>query len=93
MYIQSIKERCVILGRYLLETRSTVRSVAKEFNISKSTVHKDITHTLKYIDTELYLKVKEILDINKRERHLRGGEATRKKYITQKCRTNGHITD
>lgn len=79
----SIKERCVILGRYLVEHKSTVRAVAAEFSISKSTVHKDITEELKRTDTDLYEKVKEILEINKKERHLRGGEATRKKYITQ----------
>lgn len=79
--MQSIKERCVILGRYLLENRSTVRQVAKEFNISKSTVHKDITQILRHVDVKLYTMVKEVLDTNKRERHLRGGEATRQKYI------------
>lgn len=79
--MQSIKERCVILGRYLLENRSTVRRVAKEFNVSKSTVHKDVTQTLRQVDAKLYASVKEVLDTNKRERHLRGGEATRQKYI------------
>ena len=88
-----IIKRVLEVANHIIDTKDTIRETAKKFNISKSTVHKDITHTLKYIDTELYLKVKEILDINKRERHLRGGEATRKKYITQKCRTNGHITD
>ena len=77
----SIKERCIILGKYLVEHRATVRSVASEFNISKSTVHKDVTQILKKTDIALYNEVKEILEINKMERHLRGGEATRKKYI------------
>ena len=80
MYKESIKERCVILGEYLVEHRSTVRAVANRFNISKSTVHKDITQVLRAVDTELFSRVKEILDINKQERHIRGGEATRKKY-------------
>ena len=77
---RSIEERCVILAEYLVKNRSTVRSVALAFGISKSTVHKDITQTLKKVDIELYEKAKNILEINKKERHLRGGEATRKKY-------------
>ena len=84
LHYKSIRERCIVFGKYLVEHRATVRSVASEFNISKSTVHKDITHILKRTDTELYKQVKEILEINKKERHLRGGEATRKKYIKQK---------
>ena len=83
MYNESIKERCVILGEYLVEYRSTVRAVANRFNISKSTVHKDVTQVLKEVDRELYGRVKAILDINKQERHIRGGEATRKKYKHQ----------
>ena len=79
-YTSTAKERCVILGAYLVENKATVRSVAKHFGISKSTVHKDITQALKKINQTLYLQAKEILDINKQERHLRGGEATRKKY-------------
>ena len=79
--VDLIKERCVILGRYLVENRSTVRAVANEFGISKSTVHKDVTQILKWVDVDLYCKVKEVLDVNKRERHLRGGEATRQKYV------------
>ena len=79
--VDLIKERCVILGRYLVETRSTVRAAASEFGISKSTVHKDVTQILKWVDVDLYCKVKEVLDVNKRERHLRGGEATRQKYV------------
>ena len=74
------RERCVILGRYLVNNKTTVRGVASHFGISKSTVHKDITQTLKKENYGLYLEVKEILDLNKQERHLRGGEATRQKY-------------
>lgn len=80
MYLSSGKERCVILGTYLVENNSTVRSVAARFGISKSTVHKDITQHLKYINHSLYIEVKRILEKNKQERHLRGGEATKKKY-------------
>ncbi len=79
--IYPIDERCVVLAEYLVEHRTTVRAVARVFGISKSTVHKDITQTLKRIDTSLYNEVKTVLEVNKSERHLRGGEATRKKYI------------
>lgn len=81
VYSEHIKERCVILGRYLVENRSTVRAVASRFAVSKSTVHKDVTQTLKNVDGDLYTEVKNILEINKKERHIRGGEATRKKYV------------
>ena len=84
MYIANEKERCVMLASYLIEHKATVRSVASKFGISKSTVHKDITQTLKKADKRLYEDVKRILEKNKQERHLRGGEATRKKYCGQK---------
>ena len=74
------RERCIIYGKYLIDQKTTVRGVAAHFGISKSTVHKDITQTLKKENYGLYLEVKEILDLNKQERHLRGGEATRQKY-------------
>ncbi len=80
MYFSTGKERCVILATYLVDNKSTVRAVASHFGISKSTVHKDITQTLKRINKPLYLEVKQILSINKQERHIRGGEATRQKY-------------
>lgn len=83
LYVYSIEERCVILANYLVDNRATVRSVAKAFGVSKSTVHKDVTQVLKDVDTNLYLQVKEILEINKSERHIRGGEATRAKYINR----------
>lgn len=79
-YISCGKERCVVLATYLIEQKATVRSVANHFGISKSTVHKDITQTLKKINQPLYLQAKEVLDLNKKERHIRGGEATRLKY-------------
>jgi len=83
MYISSGKERCVILGTYLVENRATVREVARQFNVSKSTVHKDVTKSLKHVNPSLYEQVKSILEKNKDERHLRGGEATKKKYSLQ----------
>ena len=73
-------QRAVILGRYILENKTTVRAAAKIFGISKSTVHKDVTERLKSEDPELYAQVKDILEINRQERHIRGGLATRKKY-------------
>ena len=68
------------LAAYIIENKSTVRAAAAHFGISKSTVHKDISDRLKYINKPMYLQVKEILEINKAERHLRGGIATRRKY-------------
>lgn len=82
IYYQTGKERCVMLANYLIEHQTTVRGVASHFDISKSTVHKDITQTLKRVNFALYVEAKSILDRNKRERHLRGGEATKKKYRT-----------
>ena len=84
LYVYSIEERCVILAKYLISHRTTVRAVAKEFGVSKSTVHKDVTQILKNVDASLYIQVKEILEVNKQERHIRGGEATRSKYINKK---------
>ncbi len=84
MYFSSGKERCVLLATYLVDNNSTVRAVAAHFGISKSTVHKDITQNLKKINKPLYYKAQQILAVNKQERHLRGGEATRKKYNMMK---------
>ena len=84
LYVYSIEERCVILAKYLINHRTTVRAVSKEFGVSKSTVHKDVTQILKNVDASLYIQVKEILEVNKQERHIRGGEATRSKYINKK---------
>ena len=75
------RERCVILGEYLIENQATVRAAAQVFGISKSTVHKDVTHTLKNVNKALYTEVQTLLNKNKQERHLRGGEATRLKYL------------
>lgn len=74
------EERCVILGTYIVENNATVRSTAKKFGISKSTVHQDITVKLAQTNNALYHEVKAVLDKNKQERHIRGGEATKKKY-------------
>ena len=78
------RERCEILAEYVIDTKSTVRSTAQHFGISKSTVHKDLSQKLKYLNPRLYGEVKEILELNKSERHLRGGEATRQKYLKSK---------
>ena len=75
------RERCELVAEYVINTGSTVRAAAIRFGISKSTIHKDITQRLKYINPGLYVEVKEILEKNKSERHLRGGEATRQKYL------------
>lgn len=68
------------IGHYIVETRNTVRKIAKEFGVSKSTVHKDLTERLPEINPELANEVKEILEYHKSVRHLRGGEATKIKY-------------
>ena len=68
------------LAVYIIETRTTIRQAAKHFGLSKSTVHKDIQDRLPQINHSLYLQVKEILEINKAQRHIRGGMATRRKY-------------
>ena len=75
------KERCEILAEYVINTKDTVRGTAQHFGISKSTVHKDLAYKLKIVNKSLYNGVKEILNFNKMERHLRGGEATRQKYL------------
>ncbi len=74
------RERCVVLGEYLVEKQATVRSAAQVFGISKSTVHKDVTVVLKGVNQSLFREVQELLYKNKQERHIRGGEATKQKY-------------
>lgn len=76
----SNQERCVILGKFIVENNATVRSAARQFGISKSTVHQDITVKLEKTNKALYEEVKTVLEKNKQERHIRGGEATKKKY-------------
>ncbi len=73
-------KRAVMLGQYIIEHKATVRAAAGKFGISKSTVHKDVSERLKMIAPQLYEQVKEILEINKQERHIRGGLATKRKY-------------
>jgi putative DeoR family transcriptional regulator (stage III sporulation protein D) len=77
---QHIEERTVELGKYIVEKKCTVREAAKKFGISKSTVHKDITEKLPHINSALYKEVKKVLETNKKERHIRGGMATKHKY-------------
>ncbi len=72
--------RAVILGRYIADTGATVRQCAAVYNVSKSTVHSDVTKSLRALDIDLYEKVRLVLDINKNERHIRGGLATKEKY-------------
>ena len=73
-------DRAIILGEYISENKSTVHACAKQFGISKSTVHKDVSQKLQTLQPELYKEVKEILEINKKERNISGGQATKLKY-------------
>ena len=84
MFLKSnIEERACELAVYIIENKATVRSAAKAFNISKSTVHKDLSERLEQYNKSLYNQVKEVLEKNKAERHIRGGIATRVKYKGQ----------
>ena len=76
----SLEKRVYQVAVYMIETGTTVRSAARHFGISKSTVHKDLSHRLKQYNYALYLQVRQVLDTNKQERHIRGGMATRRKY-------------
>ena len=76
-----IEERAAQLAQYIIDSKDTVRGTARKFGISKSTVHKDITERLKKINPSLAIEAKKVLDENKAERHIRGGEATRQKYM------------
>ncbi|HBX23486.1 MAG TPA: sporulation transcriptional regulator SpoIIID [Desulfotomaculum sp.] len=75
-----IQKRVLEICTYILETQATVRQAAQLFDVSKSTVHKDMTERLPSLNKELANQVRKVLEYNKSERHLRGGEATRKKY-------------
>lgn len=77
---ERIEKRACDLAVYLIETGATVRAAAQHFGISKSTVHKDLSTRLPGINKNLYQQVREVLDLNKQERHIRGGMATRRKY-------------
>ena len=84
IYFSTIDERCEKMAQYLIDNNSTVRETAKKFGISKSTVHKDLTDKLYKINLFLYNEVEKILQKNKLERHIRGGEATKQKYIKER---------
>ena len=77
------RARCVVLGEYLAEKKTTVRQAATVFGVSKSTVHKDVTERLMQINPSLAMEARKVLDVNKMERHIRGGLATREKYLHQ----------
>ena len=81
-----IEERVIKCAEYIVETGCTVRACSAHFSISKSTVHKDVSERLKYVDAELYERVREILNLNLSERHIRGGNATREKYVGKETR-------
>ena len=78
------KERCETIAIYMLENRATVRGTASVFGISKSTVHKDVSKVFKRINPPLHKEIEKLLSINKSERHIRGGEATKLKYASKK---------
>lgn len=84
-----VEERAAMLGEYIIESKATVRSAAKKFGISKSTVHKDVSQRLKSVNPRLYKEVRQILDTNKNQRHIRGGIATKNKYLMLKRKLNG----
>jgi putative DeoR family transcriptional regulator (stage III sporulation protein D) len=75
-----VEERAVDLGEYIVENKTTVRAAAKQFGVSKSTVHMDVSQRLRKLNPQLYNEVREVLDINKSQRHIRGGLATKEKY-------------
>lgn len=79
-----IEERAIKCAEYIVETGCTVRACSAHFSISKSTVHKDVSERLKYIDMDLYERVRQVLELNLSERHIRGGNATREKYVAKK---------
>lgn len=75
-----VEERAVELGAYIVENQTTVRDAAKKFGVSKSTVHTDVSQRLQALNPALYHEVRSVLDVNKAQRHIRGGIATREKY-------------
>ena len=78
-----IEERAMNIANYIIEHNATVRQAAKEFGVSKSTVHKDVAERLAQINPSLAAETRKVLDVNKSERHIRGGLATREKYLHQ----------
>lgn len=81
-----IEERAINIANYIIENNATVRQTARQFGISKSTVHKDVTDRLSQINPALASEARKVLDINKSERHIRGGLATREKYLHKQTR-------
>ncbi|MCM1099887.1 MAG: sporulation transcriptional regulator SpoIIID [Clostridium sp.] len=81
-----IEERAVSIANYIIENNATVRQTAKAFGVSKSTVHKDVTDRLTQINPTLAAQARKVLNVNKSERHIRGGLATREKYLQQSHR-------
>lgn len=78
-----IEERAMEIANYIIEEKATVRQAAKKFGVSKSTIHKDVTERLSQINASMAREARKVLDINKSERHIRGGMATREKYLHQ----------
>ena len=78
-----IEERAIEIANYMIENNATVRQAAKNFGISKSTVHKDVTERLEQINPGLAAEARKVIDVNKSERHIRGGMATKEKYAHQ----------
>ena len=79
-----IEERAIEIGTYIIDSNATVRQTARKFGVSKSTVHKDVSERLGYINPTLAGEVRKVLDLNKAERHIRGGLATKEKYLHEK---------
>ena len=88
-YTDNVKDRCERAALYIIEEKATVRKAAEKFGVSKSTVHKDVAQRLREYNPQLAKKVGEILQINKSERHLRGGEATKRKYLERRKKKSG----
>lgn len=86
-----IEERAVEIANYIIECNATVRQTAKQFGISKSTAHKDVTERLEQISPSLANEVRKVLDVNKAERHIRGGLATKEKYLHKKTTPKGVV--
>ena len=93
MLVERIYVRSIKIAKYIIKNSATVRDAAKKFGISKSTVHKDVTEKLKRLDRDMYLRVREILDKNKAERHIRGGEATKMKYLKTGSESKMHVKE
>lgn len=80
-----IEERAVEIANYIIDEKATVRQAAKHFGVSKSTIHKDVTERLEAVNKVLAQEARKVLDVNKSERHIRGGLATKEKYLHQHC--------